>query len=280
MQTALAALLLEATKRLEPSETARLDAELLLAHALGCERMALFTLKGEVEGSQLETFHELIARRSSGEPVAHLTGYQAFWEHDFLVTSNTLVPRQDTETLVEQVLKYLPDQGRILDLGTGTGCILLSLLHERPRMTGLGLDVSPEALCVAAENAERLGLSNRVKFEKSDWFSALEGKEDLFSAIVSNPPYIPTEDIEDLMSDVRNFEPTLALDGGSDGLTPYREIASKALEYLDRGGLLAVEVGVLQCNDVADLFESSGLKQVTITRDLPGIERVVSGKKS
>jgi len=260
-------------------DTARIDAELLLGHVLGIERMSLLTYEEKIPSDILTQYSEMVSRRVCGEPVAYITGVQAFWDDDFIVSKHTLIPRQDTEALVESVLKQAPKEGRILDIGTGSGCILLSLLRERPMMTGVGLDISPEALNIAKMNAEGLGLADRAAFIQSNWFDALMPSKEKFSVIVSNPPYIPTSDIEGLMSSVRDFEPMMALDGGGDGLTPYRLITKNALSYLIDDGLLAVEVGILQANDVADMFDAVGLTEVKIIKDLPGVERVVCGKK-
>ena len=258
---------------------ARLEAELLLAHALGCNRLELLAHRETPTAAELERFQSMAARRAQCEPVAYIIGYQPFWDHDFLVSPQTLIPRQDTETLVEVALRRMPDPGNILDLGTGTGCILLSLLAERPATTGVGLDVSIEALSLARKNALTMGLEKRCSFVESDWFAAVKDKKDHFAAIVANPPYIPSIDVGELMADVRNFEPKLSLDGGRDGLSCYRTIINAAPDFLEENGLLAVEVGILQSNDVAAMCEAAGLKEIEITRDLPGVERVVSGKK-
>ena len=281
MQNAYAVLLKTTADAFAESgvDTPRLDAEILLAHTLGCERAALMVRAEAPKSVELEKFTAMVARRIEGEPVAYITGYQPFWNHDFLVNPHTLIPRQDTEALIEVALKDLPQDGQILDLGTGSGCIMLSILEERPSLTGLGLDISSEALELARRNAQNMGLKDRASFAESDWFSALPEPGKQFCGIVSNPPYIPTPDIEVLMADVRDFEPVLALDGGPDGLVPYRLIVEAAPQYLVSGGLLAVEVGVLQSNDVAAMFTAAGLNEVQITRDLPGMERVVSGKK-
>jgi len=283
MQADIAAVLKNGAARLSAVgiDTARLDAEILLAHLLGCERMGLLTLHEGLNQGVYGEYDAMIAAREAGKPVAYITGSQPFWNHEFIVNADTLIPRQDTETLVEQVLEQLPQRGgRILDLGTGSGCILLSILAERPALTGVGLDISAGALVAAEENAGRLGVGGRAEFLVSDWFAALDEGAHAFTAIVSNPPYIPSVDIDGLMVDVREHEPILALDGGADGLDPYRLITEKAQHFLVPGGLLAVEVGILQANDVADLFELAGFEDVRKIRDLPGVQRVVSGKKS
>ncbi|NVJ99373.1 MAG: peptide chain release factor N(5)-glutamine methyltransferase [Alphaproteobacteria bacterium] len=269
-------------------ETARLDAELLLSYVLECPRMALYgKLDAALSSKQRDTFDALVQRRETHEPIAYILGEQEFWSLSFKVTADTLIPRPDTEALVEVGLKALKGRKHphILDLGTGSGCILLSLLHERPDGHGTGVEKSPEAMRVAMENAERLRLP-MASFRLGDWFQTVVAPEFGYDLIVSNPPYIPSADIAGLMPDVRNYEPMSALDGGEDGLTPYRILTSKAPYFLnDKGpnresGTLAVEVGIHQADDVAALFEASGFTGVMVTKDLGGIDRVVSGKKS
>jgi len=263
-------------------ETARLDAEILLADILCCDRIALYSKASGLDEEEKELFNAACARRALGEPTAYITGKQAFWDHDFFVSPATLIPRQDTETLVEVALRALSATQtiRILDIGTGTGCILLSLLAERPNAEGVGLDISREALDVAEKNAALVGVQERSFFIESSWFSGLPAEQQKFDCIVSNPPYIPRNDIDGLMTDVRNFEPMSALDGGADGLIAYREICSNALCYLKEGGSLSVEIGIGQAADVASLFAAAGFKSIETIQDLPGIERIVTGKKS
>jgi release factor glutamine methyltransferase len=261
--------------------TARLDAEILLSNTLGCRRMDLLVRRSdEMDKRDLGAFEALIVRRERLEPVAYILREQEFWSLPFRVTPDTLIPRPDTETLVEVVLTAAASQRapQILDLGTGSGCILLSLLHEMKDAVGIGVDVSDKALDVATENARALGLEGRVTFRHGSWFDPLEA-ESRFDVIVSNPPYIPTADIAGLMADVREHEPMSALDGGEDGLAPYRLITRQGHAKLMPGGLLAVEVGTGQADDVARLFESAGFFDICVTPDLSGIPRVVSGKK-
>lgn len=281
MQPQVSEIISKAVVQLEQAklETSKLDAELLLAHMLGIERLDLLTFSGTISSELLEDYDALIKRRSAGEPVAYLTGLQGFWNHDFLVNKHTLIPRQDTETLVELVLKESAESARLLDLGTGTGCIALSILAERARWRATGVDISGGALKVAQRNAERIGIADRITFLESNWFSALRPTDDEFDFIVANPPYIASADMAALMPDVRDFEPSLALDGGADGLDPYRLISETAPDFLASGGLLAVEVGVFQSNDTFDMFQQAGLVDVQIHKDLPGQERVVSGRK-
>jgi release factor glutamine methyltransferase len=260
---------------------ARRDAELLLACVLGVEASRLMLLSGPVPELQQQSFNTLIERRMLGEPVAYITGEQAFWSLDFYVDQHTLIPRPDTETLVEVALKGLSTdcKATIWDIGTGSGCILLSILAERPMANGVGLDVSIDALVVAQKNAQRHGLSQRAKFLESDLFDALASDKQA-DLIISNPPYIPTADIQGLMFDVREFEPVSALDGGFDGLEFYRKIARHGYSKLKRGGVLAVEIGVGQADDVGNLFTSAGFSEIQCQTDLAGKIRVVSGKKT
>ncbi len=281
MTRTIAAVLQAATSKLEAAgnSLAKLDAEYLLAYLLGCERVALYGHAADLSVSKQLQYDALVSRRMTGEPVAYITGTQGFWTLDLKVNEYTLIPRPDTETLVEVVLRRVKALvPTVLDLGTGSGCILLSLLSEWSEATGHGVDMSDGALKVADDNARNCGIGERATFSKSDWFTAVEKPTSGFSVIVSNPPYIPAADIDTLMPDVRNFEPLSALDGGTDGLNPYRVIAENACTFLAADGLLAVEVGIHQASDVAALFAENGLQDIEITRDLGGVDRVVSGK--
>jgi len=263
-------------------DTARLDSEILLAHILKCETPQLFTYTAMVNEAELLAFNTLIARRMMLEPIAYLTGNQPFWTLDFKVNEHVLIPRPDTETLVETVLARSKGQANpyILDLGTGSGCIVLSLLSELADAVGVGIDVSIDALNVAVENSVLNNLQSRVSFVESNWFDTVGMPESGFSVIVSNPPYVRSDEMPTLMVDVRDFEPAGALDGGPDGLIPYRHIIDQAGGFLRPDGLLAVELGIGQADDVAALFEEAGFEEVQKTADLAGVERVVSGKKA
>lgn len=262
------------------NRSARRDAELLLAHVLGVDIPKLPLFDAAVSPAQHVAFDRMIKRRLAGEPVAYILGEQAFWTLDFYVNEHTLVPRPDTETLVEVCLQYLGDATAltVADLGTGSGCILLCLLNELERASGIGLDKSPLALQVARRNAARHSLSGRVEFKESDWFSSIQDTP-MFDLVVSNPPYIKSSTICALMKDVRDFEPHMALDGGTDGLSCYRQIAEQSKAYLRTGGVLAVEVGQGQAPAVASIFEQSGYQGLSIHADLNSIDRVVCGKK-
>lgn len=260
---------------------ARRDAELLLCHVLQVDPARLPLIDVQPSESELLQFDQYIDDRLTGKPVAYIIGEQDFWSLTFEVNSHTLIPRPDTETLVSSGLECLPPvkTPRILDLGTGSGCILLSLLHELPGATGIGVDVSEEALGVARKNANRHELEGRAQFVRSDWFETVPGGEH-FDLIVSNPPYIENDTINTLMRDVRDFEPTSALMGGPDGLDCYRAIASDSPQWLTSGGVLAVEVGIGQADDVSALFVAAGLELTGVRHDLAGVERVVIGKKA
>ncbi|MEP5759571.1 MAG: peptide chain release factor N(5)-glutamine methyltransferase [Litoreibacter sp.] len=217
-------------------------------------------------------FASAIARRATGEPVSHIFGQRSFWKHDFKVTSDVLDPRPDTETLVEHALG-VPFTS-VLDLGTGSGCILLSLLDERPDAVGVGVDISPAALEVARENAGNLGNADRATLRQSNWFSNVEGTFDL---IASNPPYIDAESYRELDRGVREFEPQMALTPGGDGLDAYRTIATTAAAYLNAGGWLMVEIGFDQGQSVPEIFASVGWS-TDLIYDLNGHARVVKAQ--
>ncbi|WP_404379672.1 peptide chain release factor N(5)-glutamine methyltransferase [Caenispirillum salinarum] len=257
-------------------EGARRDARLLLADLLGCAAGDLLT-RGDaaVDAATATAFRARIARRADREPVSRILGRRGFWRHEFLVGPETLDPRPDTETVVELALEALPEaQGHysVLDLGTGTGCILLSILGDRPNAAGLGVDIAPGAVALAAENARRLGLADRARFARGDWAAAVDGK---FDAIVSNPPYIPDAEVPGLDPEVSRHDPPTALKGGPDGLYPYRVIAKEAPRLLRSSGSLIVEVGAGQADDVATLFEDAHLRVTDVRRDLTGIARCV-----
>jgi release factor glutamine methyltransferase len=218
-------------------------------------------------------FSAAIDQRAARWPVSRITGRRAFWKHDFMISEAVLDPRPDTETLVEIALGEA--FASVLDLGTGSGCILLSLLAERPDARGLGTDVSAAALDVARRNAARLGVSN-ASFMQSDWFSAVEGRFDL---IVSNPPYIAASDYAGLGPEVR-FDPQIALTPGGDGLDPYRVISRAAGRHLNAGGRLLTEIGHDQGEAVAGLFAEAGLADVTVHPDINRRDRVVAARRA
>ena len=255
-------------------EEAKLDARLLLEELCGTDRNDLL-VHGDrpVTEQQENSYVNYIELRSRHIPLQHITGYQEFMGLRFKVTPDVLIPRQDTETLVEEVLKNLHDGMRILDLCTGSGCILLSLLRYSNDCVGVGADLSKKALAVAEENAGALGLM--AEFVQGDLFEPVTGK---FEIIVSNPPYIPSNVIPTLMEEVREHDPLMALDGKEDGLYFYREITGKASEYLYPGGMLFLEIGCEQAGAVTELMKNAGYRDVTVCKDLAGLDRVVSGR--
>lgn len=222
-----------------------------------------------------EGFRAAVARRASHEPLSHITGRRDFWNHVFQVNAAVLDPRPDTETLVEAALAV--EWQRVLDLGTGSGCILLSLLGERPDAFGIGTDISSDALEVARRNANVLELDHQMDLLHSDWFSDVVGPFDL---IVSNPPYIDTASYEGLDRTVREFEPKLALTPGETGLEAYEVIVTGTGDHLEPGGWLMVEIGHDQGAAVQALFQSAGFTEIRVLPDINGKDRVVQGKKA
>lgn len=222
-----------------------------------------------------EAFLQILARRCNREPMSHILGHRAFFEHDFLVTADVLDPRPETETLVLAALER--DFGSVLDLGTGSGCILLSLLAKRTGATGLGVDRSEKALNVARQNSEKLQLTSRVEFLQSDWFGDVTGQFDL---IVSNPPYIAADEMPGLAPEVQQFEPRMALTDEADGLDAYRRIMDGAVAHLNGGGCVMVEIGPTQAAEVASLMKKANLENVEVRSDLDGRDRVVIGNKA
>lgn len=262
-------------KRLEGAgiEEAALDARLLLEHVCGTDRNTLLVHPDrEVAAESCTLYEEFIEKRADRIPLQHITGEQSFMGLQFFVNEHVLIPRQDTEILTEEVLKHLHDGMHILDMCTGSGCILLSLLKYSNDCLGTGADISEEALAVARKNANRL--EQQAVFIKSDLFKEIEGR---FDIIVSNPPYIKTEVIPTLAKEVKEHDPMLALDGKEDGLFFYREIVSQAGGYLQRGGQLFFEIGCEQAKEVSKLLTDNGYKEVTVKKDYAGLDRVVYG---
>lgn len=251
------------------------DARVLLAHALGIghDRLTL-KLQDEMTAPQEALYASALAARVARQPVAQITGRRLFWGLSFRVTRDTLDPRPETETLVAEALRepFL----KVLDLGTGTGCILLSCLKGMPMARGLGTDISDAALQVAVGNTRDLGLEARARFRKSDWFANVTGAYDL---IVSNPPYIAEDEMSALAPEVRDWEPQLALTPGGDGLEAYRIIARGAGARLMPGGRLLVEIGPTQGRAVCELFAQAGLQDIRILPDMDGRDRVVAAGK-
>ncbi|MDP9195671.1 MAG: peptide chain release factor N(5)-glutamine methyltransferase [Pseudomonadota bacterium] len=257
-------------------DTPVLDARLLLQHSLGCSREDLLGDLSVTEQQQTD-FEVLLRRRLAREPVSRITGRRGFWTHEFRLSPDTLDPRPDSETLVETALDFFPDRPaplRILDLGTGTGCLLLSILSEYPHASGLGVDLAPGAVETASANARDLGLEGRAVFREGSW---AEGIEEAFDLVISNPPYIPAGDIAGLEPEVRDHDPRLALAGGADGLEAYRTIARDLPRLLKPQGYVLLEVGAWQADDISALLGAAGLAVLPHRRDLAGIDRVVVG---
>lgn len=257
--------------------SARLEAELLLAATLDLDRVGLYVnFERPLDAAELAAFRQQVQRRAKGEPVQYILGETEFWSLPFTVCPAVLVPRADTEVLVEEALARMKDSDSVLDVGTGSGAIAVALAHEKPGAQITALDSSEVALQVARGNVERNGVAERVACIAGDLAELPPGP---FAMVVSNPPYIPTADCEQLMPEVRDHEPRLALDGGEDGLSAYRQLASQADRVLAPGGWLLVEVGMGQAEEVAAMFKTAGLGEVTCRDDYAGIPRVVAGRK-
>ena len=274
--TSRAAALGTATTELRAAgvDAPRRDARLLMQHALGLSPETLLADDrlplGEDEAGRLTA---LVRRRAAREPVAYLTGRREFWSLELAVDRSALVPRPESETLVEAVLDRaprLPAHPRLLDLGTGTGCLLVALLSELPGAVGLGIDVSASAVSLARANACRHGLGERASFAVADWGAALAAR---FDVVVSNPPYVATPELVSLAPEIACHEPRTALAGGADGYECYRRLAPQIARLLASGGLAAIELGAGMADEVRSLFAASGLLEIGRRRDLSGIER-------
>ena len=296
-------------------ETAALDAKLLAGHALGLDALGLATREqDEVADVDAARVANLLQRRMRGESVARIIGSREFYGLPFRLSPATLEPRPDTELLVDLAIKALPQDGRLLDLGTGTGCIPIAILANRADASGVATDLNRDALAMARDNAGRNGVAERLALAQGDWFAALKppvgsieplppggggrvgghhahpvssaphpgpprggegAASGLFDLITSNPPYISSAVVETLAPEVKDFDPRLALDGGPDGLAPYRIIAAEAAGFLRRGGQVLVEIGHDQGDAVATLFAAHGFADIAIHKDLNGLDRVV-----
>lgn len=265
-------------------DEAALDARLLLEHICHTDRNELLVHGDGIRSDLEKQFYEIvIEKRALRIPLQHITGVQEFMGLEFKVNEHTLIPRQDTEILVEEAMRHVSDGMRILDMCTGSGCILLSLIKYSNECEGVGIDISKEALIVARENASRLGLD--ADFLCGDLFEPLENyvskktKDRLFDVIVSNPPYIETAVIPTLMPEVREHEPMMALDGMEDGLYFYRKIVDKSIGYIRKGGNLFFEIGYNQGEAVSKLMSDAGYSQVRVIKDYAGLDRVVMGTR-
>ena len=276
-------------------ETAPLDARLLLEHASGLSSTDLaMQAKQEAGSTLIHDAQALVALRLTGMPVAKIIGHKEFWGRRFHVSSAVLDPRPDSETLIEAALALLPEKKalRLIDLGTGSGCLLLTLLAERPLARGLGIDKSRAGLSLARRNAHclklrlklgldsaldlNLGLRRRVALRHGDWLHGVNATADM---IVANPPYIASDSIDRLDRDVRLFDPRLALDGGSDGIGPYHALIAPSFQCLTGGGHLLLEIGVTQAEAISALMAAAGFTDISLRQDLAGRDRVLIGRK-
>lgn len=280
--SALGPLVRHVRRRLEDAGVtdAALDARLIVEHATGASRTDLFVSpERPVPPKDAQAVAAMLARRLAGEPVFRIIGRRAFHGIELSLSPGTLEPRPDTEALVDLALPHVRaaaarhGECRILDLGTGTGAVALALLKEEPRAAALATDISPDALATAAANADMTGMAIRFRALRSDWFEAVEGR---FHLVVSNPPYIASNEVELLSREVREHDPRAALDGGPDGLDAYRAIAAGVGRHLEDDGMVAVEIGIGQDNAVETIFAGRGLRLRRQAKDLGGVLRVLA----
>ena len=261
-------------------KTAMLDTELLMSKAINKDReFIILNLKNEIDEKDYQYFQKMINERSKGKPIAYLTNKKFFWKYEFDIVENVLIPRPDTEILVEQVLNIYKNKNKInfLDIGTGSGCILLSILKERKDFFATGIDISDDAIKICKINAYKLGVKNRVKFFKSDIDNFSNGKYDL---IISNPPYIKNLDLKCLEKDVINFEPKLALNGGLEGITEIKKVINKSAKLIKKNGKLILEIAFNQKEKVRQLLINNGFYVNMVIKDLAENDRcIVSTKK-
>jgi release factor glutamine methyltransferase len=264
-------------RRLEAAgvESARLDARLLVGAAAGETAAGLIAhAERRLSAQEVDHLSAMVVRRRAREPIAHILGSREFWSLDFEVSASVLTPRPDSETLIEAACQHIPapDQPfRVLDLGTGSGCLLLALLHEFPAASGVGVDISPAAVALARRNAAKLGVGTRAAFVVGDWAASIAGR---FDVVMSNPPYIATAEIEELAPEVARYEPFGALDGGHDGLEAYRALLPLTSKLLAPGGLAMFEMGAGQHRVVCSLAGTWGFEFVGLKADIAGIPRV------
>tara|TARA_Y100001970_G_scaffold87164_1_gene109993 strand:+ start:5972 stop:6814 length:843 start_codon:yes stop_codon:yes gene_type:complete len=265
--------------RLNNIKSFNLDSEILLASSIKLNRAnLLLNLNNKIKKNHKKTFFNLINRRKKNEPIAYILGYKEFWKKNFKINKSALIPRPDTEILVEQVLKELKknDSKQILDIGTGSGCIILSVLNERKKSFGYGIDISKKAINLAKSNAKIQHISNRIKFLHSDIDNYNFGKYDL---IVSNPPYIKLSDFSVLDNGIKFFEPNLALDGGVDGFSKIRKVIKKSSILAKKKGKLVLEIGFNQKFETQKILKKYGFYINRIVKDLSGISRCIVSTK-
>ena len=261
-------------------KTANLDSEILMAYAIRKDKKyIMLNHNKKLKPNSISSFKKLISQRADGKPIAYLMGKKDFWNDEFIVTSDVLIPRPETELIVEQALKISKNKSKlkILEIRVGSGCIILSILKEKKDYLGIGIDISKKCLEVSKTNALKLGVSNRVKFFKSDIDNFVKGKYDL---IISNPPYIKKLDLKYLEKDVINFEPKLALDGGLDGTSEIRKIINKSSELIKKNGKLILEIAFNQKEEVKKILKNNGFYVNAVIKDLAKNDRcIVSTKK-
>lgn len=254
----------------------RLDAEIILSYVLNLKRIELYLKNYNLNRNNLLILENLVLRRIRREPVAYITGVKEFYGIEFKVTRDVLIPRPETELLVETLLNYNLYNNSLLDIGTGSGNIAITLKKYNPSLDITAIDVSDSALQIAEYNARKIIPHLNILFIQSDLFVNLNRK---FDVIVSNPPYIPLNEIDSLIPDVKNFEPRIALDGGKDGLFFYKKILNSAPQYLNNNGLLVLEINPQLINSIKKLFYQNGFKIIEIINDYSGFERVIIGRK-
>ncbi|MEP7211175.1 MAG: peptide chain release factor N(5)-glutamine methyltransferase [Alphaproteobacteria bacterium] len=275
-------ILSEARERLTAAgvEAPQREARLLLADALGIDGAGLIAQETDaIDAGGLDAFEARMRRRLAGEPISRIRGWREFYGRRFAITGDVLDPRPETELLVEEGQMRLPRGGCVLDLGTGSGCILVSMLAERPDAIGVGVDISPAALAVAASNAGSLDVADRATFIEGGWGAMAEGGGAGFDLVLSNPPYVTEAEFTGLAVEVRDHDPHLALVGGVDGLDPYRAILAALPATLKPGGWLGVEFGATQGGAVSALMVSAGLDAVEVMADFAGLDRVAFGRR-
>ena len=282
----VAAAIAAAGARLERAgvASARLDAELLMAMAAGVSRAAVIGGQAEIDSAVLGRFERTVARREAREPLAYIVGQREFFSLEFAVSPGVLIPRPETETVVEAALDFLRTRpsANVLEIGTGSGAIAVAIAKNAPVAQIVALDVSKVSLEIAAENARRHRCADRIAFLQSDCFSALDGSQrfDPFDLIVSNPPYIPEDDLAALAPEVRDFEPRVALEGGRDGMEFYRRIAERLSRWLTHSGEVILEVGAGQAHAVESMMRAAGCAAGVRMRDLAGVECVVRCRRA
>lgn len=260
--------------------TSKLDVKILLSYLLNIDSKELIMYFNQhIEQKFINTFNHLLKRRLNREPIANIVNKKSFWSYDFFVNENVLTPRNDSEILIEAVLSNynnMQEELKILDLGTGSGCLILSLLKMYKNASGLAVDISEKALKVARQNAENLKINN-IKFLKNNWNDNIEEK---FDIIISNPPYIPTKEIKELEPEVNKFNPLLALDGGEDGLNCYRYLAKSLEKNLKENTKIFLEIGKNQEKDIEKIFNENGYELLKMYKDLAEINRILCFKKN